>query len=191
MLDYFNKAYKDFHGSADGADQVLNQAKTSALPPSGFTITSIADVANKQADAINARMSSDPAFKLWYTIKQNLTGDQADQFFNSTVKGTEIPGGAQGVNNFSGTVVSVDPPDAPTKVVLGIEDPATADATLVFSQPLPAAALDKIKVGQKLDFSGVADSYSKSPFMLTFIDPTVPGVQTTAPPKKGTTRRRR
>ncbi|MBV9295325.1 MAG: hypothetical protein JO145_07095, partial [Acidobacteriaceae bacterium] len=51
--------------------------------------------------------------------------------------------------------------------------------------------LDKIKVGQTLDFSGVADSYTKDPYMLTFKDPTIPGVQTTAPPKKGTTRRKR
>jgi hypothetical protein len=47
-------------------------------------------------------------------------------------------------------------------------------------------ALEKIKVGQKLEFGGVADSYTKEPFMLTFEDPTVPGVQTTAAAKKGT-----
>jgi hypothetical protein len=185
LLDYFNKAYKDFHGSADGADQILAQAKTSALPPADLNITSAADIANKQADAINARIASDPQFKLWYTIKQNLTGDQGDAFFNSNVKDAEIPGGAEGVKDFTGTVISIDPPDRPTKVVLGIEDPAKPDATLEFSQPLPAAALDKIKVGQKLDFSGVADSYTKDPYMLTFKDPTIPGVETTAPARKG------
>ncbi len=74
--------------------------------------------------------------------------------------------------------------------MLGVDDPTKPDATLLFSQPLPASALDKIKVGQKLDFSGVADSYTKDPYMLTFKDPTIPGVQTAAPPKKGTTRRR-
>lgn len=185
LLDYFNKAYKDFHGSADGADQILNEAKTSALPPADLNITSQADIANKQADAINAHMASDPAFKLWYTIKTNLTGDQGDAFFNSTVKDAEIPGGAEGVKTFSGTVISIDPPDRPTKVVLGIEDPTKPDATLEFSQPLPASALDKIKVGQKLDFSGVADSYTKDPYMLTFKDPTIPGVETTAPARRG------
>jgi hypothetical protein len=185
LLDYFNKAYKDYHGSADGADQILAQAKTSALPPADLNITSQADIANKQADAINARINSDPQFKLWYTIKQNLTGDQGDAFFNSNVKDAEIPGGAEGVKDFTGTVISIDPPDHPTKVVLGIEDPAKPDATLEFSQPLPTEALDKIKVGQKVDFSGVADSYTKDPYMLTFKDPTIPGVQTTAPPRRG------
>ena len=75
-------------------------------------------------------------------------------------------------------------------MVLGVEDPTKPDATLVFSQPLPASALDKIKVGQKLDFSGVAESYTKDPYSLTFKDPTIPGVQTTAPTRKGRARHR-
>ncbi|MBV9406633.1 MAG: hypothetical protein JO211_14910, partial [Acidobacteriaceae bacterium] len=147
LLDYFNKAYTQYHGSAQGADQLLAQAKTSALPQGPLNITSQADLANAQADVINKRIESDPGFKLWYTIKQSLTGDQGDQFFNSNVKDAEIPGGAEGVKNFTGTVISIDPPDHPTKVVLGIEDPTKPDVTLEFSQPLPATALDKIKVG--------------------------------------------
>ncbi len=123
-------------------------------------------------------------------MKQGLTGDNGDAFFNNSVKDTEIPGGAEGVKAFTGTVISVEPPDRPTKVVLGVEDPTKPDATLVFSQPLPAAALDKIKVGQKVDFSGVAESYTKDPYMLTFKDPTIPGVQTTAPARHGARRRR-
>ena len=184
LLDYFNKAYKDFHGSADGADQILAQAKTNALPPADLNITSQADMANKAAADINGRIQSDPQFGLWYSIKQSLQ-DKGDDFFNSTVKDAEIPGGANGVKNFTGTVISVDPPDHPTKVVVGVEDGTKPDATLEFSQPLPTEALDKIKVGQKIDFSGVADSYTKDPYMLTFKDPTIPGVQTTAPPRKG------
>jgi hypothetical protein len=185
LLDFFNKAYKGYKGNSDGADQLLAQAKTAALPPGGFTIASASDAAKKEADAMNKRMDSDPAFKLWYTIKSNLVGDQADSFFTSSVKDAEIPGGADGVKTFSGTVISIDPADKPTTVVLGVEDPAKADATLSFSQPLPASALDTIKVGAKIDFSGVADSFAKAPYMLTFKDPTIPGVQTTAPPKKG------
>ncbi len=189
LMDYFNKAYKDYHGSMDGADQILSQSKTQALPPAGLAVTSQADLANKNADAINARMGSDPSFKMWYAVKQSLTGDQGDQFFNSSVKDVEVPGGAQGVKNFTGTVISIDPPDRPTKVTLGVEDATKPDATLEFSQPLPASALEKIKTGEKLDFSGVADSFTKDPYMLTFKDPSVPGVQTTAPVKRGRARR--
>ena len=190
LLDYFNKVYKEFHGSSDGADQILAQAKTNALPTAPLDISSQTDLANKAAADINARIASDPQFKLWYAIKQSLTGDQSDQFFNSNVKDAEIPGGAEGVKNFTGTIISVDPADRPTKVTLGVEDPTKADASLEFSSPLPASALDKVKVGSKLDFSGVADSFTKDPYMLTFKDPSIPGVQTSAPARKPSPRRR-
>jgi hypothetical protein len=190
LTDYFNKAYSDYHGGAEGAQDIVNQAKTSAVPPDGFKIVSANDVATQQANVLNQRIQSDPAFKIWYAIKQNLQ-DKGDAFFDSDVKETEIPGGAEGVKDFSGTVISLDPADAPTKVVLGVEDPAKPDATLVFSQPLPPDALNTIKVGQKIEFSGVADSYTKDPYMLTFKDPTIPGVKTTTPPRTGHARRKR
>ncbi len=190
LLDYFNTAYKNFHGSADGSQGLLDQAKTNAIPPDNLNITNQADVANKEADALTARMNSDPAFKLWEEVKTSLTSPTGDQFFTSSMKGTEVPGGAGGVKNFTGTIITIDPTDAPTKVTLGVEDPTKPDTTLSFSKPLPASALDKVKVGEKLEFSGIADSYTKDPYMLTFIDPTVPGVQTAVPPKTGTPRRR-
>jgi hypothetical protein len=189
LMDYFKKVYTQYHGSTEGEDQLLAQAKTNALPPPNLNITSAAALANQQAEATNQRIASDPGFKIWYAIKQSLT-DRGDAFFDSDVKGFEIPGEAVPNKAFTGTVISIEPPDRPTKVVLGVEDPTKPDATLVFSQPLPASALDKIKVGQKLDFSGVAESYTKDPYSLTFKDPTIPGVQTTAPTRKGRARHR-
>jgi hypothetical protein len=180
LLDYFNKAYKDFHGSDEGKQQLLDQAKTSAVPSGDLHITNASELANKQAEEMNKRIESDPGFKVWYAVKQNLQ-DKGDAFFTSSVKDFELPGEAVPSKNFTGTVISVDP----TKVTLGVEDPTKPDATLEFSQPLPASANDKVKVGEKLDFAGIADSYTKDPYMLTFKDPTIPGVQTTAPARKG------
>ncbi len=144
--------------------------RSQALPPEGLQITSAADLANKQADALNARISSDPAFKIWYAVKQNVQ-DKGDAFFNDQVKDFELPGDAAPSKTFSGTVVSVDP----SKVTLGIEDPTKPDATLEFSQPLPAAAMDKIKVGEKIDFSGIADSYVKGSVHVDVQGPDHPG----------------
>jgi len=190
LTDYFNKAYTDYHGGADGAQDIITQAKTNALPPDGFKIVSANDIATQQANDLNTRIQNDPAFKIWYAIKQNLQ-DKGDPFFDSDVKEVEIPGGAEGVKDFTGTVISLDPPTGPTKVVLGVEDKTKPDATLVFSQPLPPDALNTIKVGQQIQFSGVADSYTKDPYMLTFKDPTIPGVKTTTPPRTGHARRHR
>jgi hypothetical protein len=185
LMDYFNSAYKNYHGSADGADKVLDQAKTMALPPDGFTIGSAQAAANADAAKTQSRMDSDPGFKLWYTIESNLKGEQGDTFFNNTVKDAEIPGGAEGVKDFSGTVISVDP----SKVTLGVTDPKVADTTILFTTPLRDSEVAKITVGSTMQFSGVAESYTKDPYMLTFKDPTIPGVQTSAPARTGHKRR--
>jgi hypothetical protein len=105
------------------------------------------------------------------------------------MKDAELPGGANGVKTFSGTILSVEPADKPTRITVGIEDPTKADATLLFTNPIPAAALDKIKVGEKVDFTGVADSFTKDPYMLTFKDPDIPGVQLAPPPPRHTRKR--
>ena len=188
-LDFFNKNYKTYHGSDDGKDQVLALAKTSALPPAGFTIVSVQDLENQKASAVNDRIKSDPAFGLWFAVKQQLTGDNGPAYFASNMKDTELPGGANGVKTFSGTILTVEPADKPTRITVGIEDPTKADATLLFTTAIPAAALTKIKVGEKVDFTGVAESYTKDPYMLTFKDPDIPGVQLAPPPPK-TTRKR-
>ncbi len=183
LMDYFNKVYKNFHGSDDGKQQLLDQAKGQALPPEGMEITDASALAAKHADELNARIQAEPGFKVWYSIKQQLQ-DRGDGFFNGDLKGFEVPGDSVPSKSFTGTVVSADP----SRVTLGVEDPAKPDATLEFSKPLPSAAMDKVKVGEKLDFSGIVDSYVKEPYMLTIKDPTIPGVQTSS--KKGTSRRR-
>jgi hypothetical protein len=191
LMSFFINTYKDFHGGTDGADQVLAQAKISALPPEKFYIESATEAAKKEAEELNTRIASDPRFGLWFTIRQNLTGDQGDIFFNQRVKGALIPGGAQGVRTFSGTVISLNSPDEPTKVLLAVDDSTKPDATLEFSKPLPASALDKIKAGQKVEFSGVVGRYVKDPYMLTFQDPTILGVQTNEPARKAAHTRKR
>jgi hypothetical protein len=189
-MDFFRKTYKTFHGKDEGADKVLAQAKATAVPPPEFSIESATDAEKKQAEDLKARIDSDPGFGLWYTIRQNLTQDQGDAFFDKTVKNALIPGGAHGVRTFSGTVISIDPPDRPTKILVGVDDPLKPDATLEFSKPLPVSSLDKIKPGQKLQFSGVVSKYAKDPYMLTFEEPAIVGVQTSASGSKAATKRK-
>jgi hypothetical protein len=179
---YFKKIYDQYHGSDDGADQLLAQAKATPLPPDGFKIVSAADTENQRAAALQTKIQADPSLGLWYSLQQSLTGDQGESFFTNNVKDAGIPGGANGIKDFSGTVISVEPPDRPKKVVLGVLDPTKPDATLVFDDPLPAGA---VKVGDKIQFAGVGDSFTKEPFMLTFKEPELPGIKTVkAPPKK-------
>jgi hypothetical protein len=77
----------------------------------------------------------------------------------------------------------MDPPERPKTLVLGVLDPTKPDATLNFQEPLPASA---VKVGDKVEFSGVGESFTKEPYMLTFKDAELPGVKAVkAPTKRG------
>ena len=182
VLAYFNKIYAQYHGGADGADAVLATAKTNVNPPPDFKIVSTVDKANQETEGLNKKLEADPALKMWYAIQQSLIGDQGQSYFDANVKDAEIPGGAGGVKYFKGTVISTDPADKPTKIVLGVFDPTKPDATLTFGD----AVTSPVKTGDVLEFDGVADSFVKEPFMLVFKDPEVPSLKKAAAPvKKG------
>jgi tetratricopeptide (TPR) repeat protein len=182
VVAYFNKIYAQFHGGPDGADAVLAVAKTNATPPADFKIPSTVDAENQKQGELDKKLAADPGLKMWYSIQQSLIGDQGQQYFDANVKDAGIPGGANDVKYFKGTVISVDPADKPTKIVLGVFDPKTPDATLTFEEPVTSP----VKPGDVLEFSGVADSFVKAPYMLVFKDPEVPSLKKAAAPKKTT-----
>jgi hypothetical protein len=122
-------------------------------------------------------LDKDPAFKQWYAVQQTLIGDQGQAKFDSDMKDAQLPGGD--VKFFKGTVISLDPTDKPTTIVVGVDDPTKADAKLTFDSPVTSP----VKVGDVLEFSGVAASYTKDPYMITFTNVEGPNLKTTAPAK--------
>ena len=80
------------------------------------------------------------------------------------VKGTLLPGGANGVQKFKGKIVSMTPETKPKQIVLALEQPNVPDVTLELSQALPG----KMEAGEELQFEGVAKSYTRQPFMVVF-----------------------
>lgn len=156
--------YTKYHGSADGLDQVMATAKTSATPPAGFKIPSTVDIANANAQKEQAFDQAHPDIALWTNIKNALMAPDGQTYFDNSMKGALLPGGANGVQKFKGAVISMDPENKPKTVVLGILDPKTPDVTLKFETPLPG----KVEPGTILSFSGVAESYTTSPFMVIF-----------------------
>jgi tetratricopeptide (TPR) repeat protein len=180
VLAYFNKIYAQYHGGPDGADAVLATAKANAVPPADFKIVSTADKANQESGELQKKLDANPGLKMWYAIQQSLIGDQGQSYFDANVKDAGIPGGANDIKYFKGTVISMDPADKPTKIILGVFDPTKPDATLTFEDPVTSP----VKAGDVLEFSGVADSFVKEPYMLVFKDPEVPSLKKAAAPKK-------
>ena len=155
--------YTKYHGSADGLDQLLTQAKASPNPPDGFKIVSVTDLKNAEAARAEADAKAHPDLTLWKTIKDALTGDTAETYFGS-MKDALLPGGANGVQKFAAKVISMEPALKPKTLIVSIQDGTTPDATLKFEAALPG----KVDPGTAIKFSGVAQSYTGNPFMVVF-----------------------
>jgi hypothetical protein len=164
-LDYLTKTYTAYHGSADGLDKLLALAKNNPFPPEGFTIESIQQISAKQAATQEEFFKAHPDLGLWQSaIKEPLTKDGGDAFFEMNMKGALLPGGANGVQKFKGKIISMTPDTKPKQIVLALEQPNVPDVTLELSEALPG----KMDPGEELMFEGVAKSYTKQPFMVVF-----------------------
>jgi tetratricopeptide (TPR) repeat protein len=167
LMSSFEKNYINFHGSKDGMDEVLKLAQTTAIPPEGFKIESQDEIMAKQEEELK---KSDPVLALWVGIKRELTGPNGPSYFENSLKNAHIPGpdgipvGEMKVTKLKGTVVSVDPPKRPKKIVLGLSSPNMSEVTLVFDNPLTVAP----EPGTVLEFGGVVTEYSLDPFNVTF-----------------------
>jgi len=180
---YLEKAYISYHGSRDGLDQLLAQAKTAALPPPDFKVVSKTDLAAAQAEKENELMKQNPQLALWKQIKTELTGANAQSYFNEHMKDTVLP-------KFTGKLVSATPENRPKELVVAVEDGTTPDATLKLDAPL----VGKMDPGAPITFEGTATSYTPSPYMVTFDveKAKITGWKGVAPPaKKAVTHRKK
>ena len=167
--DYLTKTYTAYHGSTDGLDKLLAQAKNNAFPPEGFSIESTQQIAAKKAAEQEDFVKTHPELGLWRTaIKDPLTKDGGDAYFEMSMKGALLPGGANGVQKFKAKIVSMTPETKPKQIILALEQPGVPDVTLDLSEALPG----KMEPGEELQFEGVAKAYTRQPFMLVLdVDP--------------------
>lgn len=159
---YFVNAFNRYHGQ-DPAEmtKLRDLAKASAFPPDGWTIK---DIETVKADNEEEFKKKNPALALWMTLKTALTDANGEQYFDTNMKGTEVPGGAGGAQTFKGKLISTKPALHPKQLVLSIGDGTTPDATLNLDAPLPG----KAEPGVEIEFAGVPSSFTKEPFNVTF-----------------------
>jgi len=107
----------------------------------------------------------DRQLQLWLTIKRQLTRPDGERYFESSMKDSVIPAGANGVSMLKGTLTSALFNKGVSRLVLGLSDATTAEVTLV----LHNGDVDiTSELGAQVEFQGVAIDFTKDPFMLTF-----------------------
>jgi tetratricopeptide (TPR) repeat protein len=156
-LDYVKRAYKGYHGSDEGFNELLTAAKEQPAPAGDYHIRTAKEIADEQQKKQEADDASHPELVLWKSIKTQLAGADGAAYFGSSMKDAQLP-------TLKGKVVKLEPEVKPKTLVLALEDGATPDATLRFEMPLAG----KVDPGTELSFEGVPESYTASPFMVVF-----------------------
>ena len=157
VMSYVQRAYKGFHGSDEGFNNLLAAAKSAALPPADFHIKNATEISEEQQRKAAEDAAKNPELTLWKNLKAELTGPDGANYFNSSMKGAQVP-------TLKGKVVKLEPETRPKTIIMALEDGTTPDATLKFEMALPG----KVDPGTELSFEGVPRSYTASPFMVVF-----------------------
>jgi tetratricopeptide (TPR) repeat protein len=159
---YFVNAFNRYHGQdAPELAKLRELAKSQPFPTKDWTIDDINTVKSRNEEKFK---KENPALALWMTLKGALTAPDGQQYFDTNMKGTEVPGGAGGVQAFKGKLISSKPALHPKELVLSIGDGTTPDATLNLDAALPG----KADPGVEIEFSGVPSAFTKEPFNITF-----------------------
>jgi hypothetical protein len=160
----FEKNYVNFRGGKDGMDQVVSAAKTTALPPADFKLKSKDEMLMEQEESLK---KTNPNLALWVGIKNQLTGANGAQYFDSSLKNAAIPGGADvggtKIEKIKAKAVSCNPAAKPKEVIVGISSPDMSEVTLRFENPVGCPAK-----GTDIEFSGVPIEFVADPFNLVF-----------------------
>ena len=175
---YLATVYNKYQGQDPSLAQLKEMAKATPFAPDGFHIRTKAEVAVAKDTEFK---KEHPELALWLGIKENLAGDQGEQYFESSVKGSAVP-------KLKGTLISAKPALNSKELVLALSDATTPEVTL----KLDAALAGRPKVGEVIEFEGVPSAFSKSPFMLTFDveKAKLTGLEMEAPPARKTPARR-
>jgi len=148
------KTYTTYHGSTEGLDELKEKCKTSALPPPDLKILSKIEIEELKAKELAEK---DPKLALWLNIKGQLVGPEGQNYFENTLKGSDVP-------QLKGKVISHKPALRPKEIVLGIEKADVPEVTLVLETAMPG----KADPGTEIEFKGVPSAFTKEPFMVTF-----------------------
>jgi len=154
---FVKKTYVTLHGTDEGYDQLLQQAKAATLPPADFKIKTKEEL---DADSAAAFAKDHPELAVWKGLKDGLTS-QGDAFFQN-MKGAELP-------PLIGILTDAKPACRSKTLTVYVPLPENTAKTPEITIKLETALTGKpdLTSGSTIKFVGVGDSFTASPFMLT------------------------
>ena len=158
------KALQGYHGDANNEPDVIKQAANSALPPAGFHIESVVEIADAKQKNHDAWAKEHPELAFWETVKDAITAGGDTAF--ASVKDIGIPPAPgetySGGPMLTGKVVS----QTDKTITLNVDGVDAGDAVLKFDDNIKGT----IEPGTELKFKGIVDSYTMQPnYQLTIV----------------------
>ena len=178
ILNYGRDEYRKYHGTEDGWDQIVAQAKNSATKPANFTVAP-APPPTPPGEQAAQMLQKDPpenmSFGQWEFILTSGNQQAADQVWN-WMKGKLL--------QFQAPVISAN--TTTIRLAGSVDDIAAkkADIELTLTTPLSPSGVPR--AGAEIKFSGVPNSYDPNPFLIRMSDGSIlgRGAGASAPPKR-------
>jgi hypothetical protein len=148
------KLYVSYHGEPGGLEKLEVDAAASPDPPAGFTVESAQVIADRKAEEELER--TNPELAAWKKLRKRLDAVDGDTYFAESVRNTPLP-------KLKGTLIRATPARRPKELVVWIGAPNTEEITLKLSAPFPNEA----DPGTALEFEGVPEAFTKSPFTMS------------------------
>jgi hypothetical protein len=159
VAPYLEKIYSQFHGAdAEGLKSLKELAVQSPLPPAGFKIKSVTEIAQeKQAEF----EKSNPQLAMWMKIKGALADSDGEQYFANNLKDAAVP-------ELRGVLVEARPACRPKELLVAVPlpdapRPLASEITLKLDKALTGAPA----ANAEIQWKGVPSAFAASPFMLT------------------------
>ncbi len=182
ITDFGKKWFTKFHGSAQGWDELVANAKTQTLPPQGFAIAPAPPPptpSQQAAQLVSSKPIKEMSFAEWQLVLTSGNQDAADKVW-STIKGVPL--------QIEGTVISATAKQLQIAATVDDIDAKRADITLNMEGTIPARLMPK--VGASIPIEGTPVSYEAKPFMMVMEKGALLTVKKPAPTHRRRTRGR-
>jgi hypothetical protein len=171
--------YTKYHGSQEGWDQLLAQAKTSPAPPQGFTVAPAPSPADQARTLANSEDPKKMDFGQWELILSEGDPQTQGKVWDQ-IKGIEVP--------FAAKVISATKTNLMLAATADAIQNNQADVSVTMIAPLAATLVPKS--GSEIQIQAKPDSYTPKPFMMKMIDGQLIKAAKPSATKKPPTRRR-
>jgi hypothetical protein len=156
VCDYFGRVYPQYRGDKKGMDEFKAKAVAEVFPTADLVIKT---KQQEDMEGLEELKKTNPQLAMWVQMKAELTG-AGGAAYSEQLKGAALP-------KFKGKVVSMDPPNNPKKIVVGISDASAPEITIEIDEKgfLPG----KVEPGTELEFEAVGKEFTADPFNLTVV----------------------